>query len=344
MIRKTYTFANDGNTNDVYTLTNSKGSEVDVLTYGARITRIWMPDKNGNFDDLVVGGKTPEEYYLPHLAYFGATIGRYCNRIGQSQFELNDIVYNLEPNDNGHSLHGGTTENFDAKIWDATIEGDSLILRHFSRDGAGGYPGNLEVKLTVTLTEEDEIVLDYHATTDKDTLCNLTNHTYFNIGGQDTVHEHELMIKAKKITKADAHLIPHGEYEEVLDGPYSFYTPKLVGKDIYSDAEMIKLCNGYDLNYCIERETEHELEHVAYVYDRASGRRMDCYTTLCGVQLFTACKTKFSGKKEYVNHCGLCLETQGYPNSPRCPQYPTTTLKAGETYHEVTVYKFSVVK
>lgn len=343
MIKKTYSFEKNGKINDVYTISNAQGAEVDVLTYGARLIRISMPDKCGNFGDCLVGCKTPEDYYGEN-PYFGATIGRFGNRIGQSKFTLNGTTYYLEANDNQNTLHGGTTTNFDRQIWTAEIDGNTLKMSHVSPDGAGGYPGTMSVTVAFTLTDDNELIIEYNATTDKDTLCNLTNHAYFNIGGQDTVLGHELMIKSRQITPVDDELIPHGEYMDIDGTPYSFMPAKLLGKDMFSDAKFIKACNGYDFNYCIAREGE-GLEHFAYVYDRETGRKMDCYTTLPGVQLYTACGTGgFKGKKDYVNHCALCLETQGYPNSPNCPEYPSTVLKAGETYHEVTVYKFSVVK
>ena len=343
MIKKTYSFAMEGRMNDVYTLSNAKGYEVDILTYGARITRIYAPDKNGNFDDLIVGCEKVEDYYGEN-PYFGATIGRYGNRIEGARFTLNGREYHIEPNEKGNTLHGGYSSNFDRVIWEAEIKEDILIMSHVSPDGAGGFPGELKVKVCFSLSEDNELKIEYFATSDKDTVCNLTNHSYFNIGGQDTVLGHELMIKSRKMTKIDKDLIPHGEYEEIDGTPYSFYPAKLLGKDMFSDAEMIMHCNGFDFNYCIERESEHGLELCAAVYDSETGRKMECYTTLPGVQLYTACGTGgFKGKKDYVNHCALCLETQGYPNSPNCPEYPSTILRKEEIYHEITVYKFSVV-
>ena len=341
MIKKTYSFEKDGKMNDVYTLSNASGAEVDVLTYGARLIRISMPDKKGHFADCLVGCKTPEDYYGDN-PYFGATIGRYGNRIGDAKFTLNGTTYQLEANNGKNTLHGGNTANFDRQIWAAEIVKNRLVLSHVSPDGAGGYPGTMEVSVSFELTDANEIIIEYRAKSDKDTLCNLTNHAYFNIGGQDTVLGHELMINSRKITPVDAGLIPHGEFMDIENTPYSFLPAKLLGKDMFSDADMIKACNGYDFNYCLDR-IGRGLEHFAYVYDPETGRKMDCYTTLPGVQLYTACGTGgFKGKKDYVNHCALCLETQGYPNSPNCPEYPSTVLKAGEEYQEITVYKFSV--
>ena len=344
MITKTYSFEMNGQINDVYTLSNVNGYEVDVLTYGARITRIWAPDKKGYFDDLIVGCKKVEDYYQEN-PYFGATIGRYGNRIGGAKFSIDGKEYRIERNEKENTLHGGSSSNFDRVLWSAEIRDNTLVMKHTSPDGAGGFPGELKVEVHFSLSQENALKIEYFATTDKDTVCNLTNHSYFNIGGQDTVLGHELMIKSRKITKIDKDLIPHGEFEEIDGTPYSFYTAKLLGEDMFSDAEMIKHCNGFDFNYCIERETERDLELCASVYDKETGRKMDCYTTLPGIQLYTAGGTGgFKGKKEYVNHCAVCLETQGYPNSPNCPEYPSTLLRKGDTYHEITVYKFSIVE
>ncbi len=342
MIKKTYSFEKEGKTNDVYTLSNAQGGEVDILTYGARIIRISMPDKTGNFDDVIVGCKTPEDYYDDN-PYFGATIGRYGNRIENSTFKIDGVCYRLEANEPPHCLHGGYSSNFDRVVWTAKIENNRLCLSHLSPDGAGGFPGNLQVTVCFELTEKNELIIDYYATTDKDTHCNLTNHSYFNIGRQDTILGQELMINSHKMTPVDNELIPHGDYMDIDGTPFSFSPAKLLGKDMFSLEEPIHRCNGFDFNYCLDRKGK-GLEHFAYVYDKETGRRMDCYTTLPGVQLYTACGTGgFKGKKDYVNHCALCLETQCYPNTPNCPQYPTTLLKAGEEYKERTVYKFSVI-
>ncbi|MBQ7830960.1 MAG: galactose mutarotase [Clostridia bacterium] len=341
MIKNKRSFIKNGNTNDVYLLSNKNGMKVEILTYGARICKIDFPDRKGKFSDCIVGCKNPEDYYEEN-PYFGATIGRFCNRIGGAKFTLNGIEYHLEANDGNNTLHGGTTEDFSRVVWNAEIEGDRLILSHLSPDGAGGFPGNLQVFVSFRLTEENELILEYKATTDKDTPCSLTNHAYFNLGDEDTVLNHELMINAKQLTPVDKELIAHGELMDIENTPYSFLPAKKIGKDIKMNADMLVAANGYDFNYCLDR-IGRSLERFAYVYDEKSGRRMDCYTTMPGVQLYTACVTGgFVGKKTYVNHCALCLETQYFPNSPNCPQYPSSILKAGEEYHEITVYKFSI--
>jgi aldose 1-epimerase len=341
MVTKTYTFEKDGKQNAVYTLRNKNGLEADILTYGARLIRLTAPDKTGAFSDVIVGCKTPEDYYGDN-PYFGATIGRYGNRIGGGSFSLNGTVYSIEQNEGKNTLHGGFSANFDRVVWNAEIDGERLLLTHVSPDGAGGFPGTLTVQVAFTLTEENELKIEYTATSDKDTVCNLTNHSYFNLGNQPSILDHVLMIKSRQITPVDSELIPHGEYEDIEGTPYSFFPAKKLGKDMFSTAKLIAQCGGYDFNYCLNREGE-GLEHFATVYDEETGRQMDCYTTLPGVQLYTACALDvFEGKRRYEKYCAFCLETQGYPNAPNCPQYPSTVLKAGETYHEITVYRFSV--
>ena len=343
MITKIYSYEKDGQTYDVYKLQNAQGAYAEILTYGGRLHSLCVPDKNGELLDVIVGCKRYEDYFEEN-PYFGATIGRYGNRIGGGGFTLNGTYYPIETNEKGNTLHGGIAGAFNAKRWIAEVRGETLVLSHTSPDGESGFPGKLDVWVFFTMTDDNALVIEYAAVSDKDTVCNLTNHSYFNVGRQDTVLSHELMIKSRQMTPVDDELITHGEFMDIDGTPYSFYSGKLLGEDMFSDAKFIKQCNGYDFNYCLEREGD-GLEHFAYVYDKESGIKMDCYTTLPGVQLYTACSTGgFKGKKNYVNHCALCLETQCYPNSPNCPQYPTTTLKAGEKYHETTVYKFSVVK
>ena len=343
MITKTYSFEKDGKQNDVYTLRNANGLEADILTYGARLIRLIAPDKTGFFSDVIVGCKTPEDYYGEN-PYFGATIGRYGNRIGGGKFTLNGNVYEIEQNEGNNTLHGGYSANFDRVVWNAEIDGERLVLTHVSPDGAGGFPGQLTVNVAFTLNDQNELKIEYTATSDKDTVCNLTNHSYFNIGCQPTILNQTLMINAKQITPVDGELIPHGEYENIEGTPYSFLPAKKLGQDMFSDAKLIAQCKGYDFNYCLDRIGK-ALEHCATVYDEETGRKMDCYTTLPGIQLYTACAlNSFEGKRHYERYSALCLETQGYPNSPNCPQYPSTELKAGETYHEITVYRFSVKK
>ena len=345
MIAKTKTVSINGKTADVYTLTNDSRVEVDIFTFGARIIRISVPDRNGVFGDIIVGEKNPEDYIVkPNEAYFGATIGRYGNRIGGGRFSLNGVEYRLGANENGNTLHGGV-EGFDQKVWNAEICGEKLMMRRISADGEEGFPGELQVEVAFCLDENNALSIEYTAQSDKDTVCNLTNHSYFNLGGQDTVLGHELYINAHAITDVDKRLIPTGELIAVKGTAYDFTTPKKIGKDIFSDEKLVAQCGGYDFNYVLTRKTVNELEHCATAYDEESGRKLDCDTTLPAVQLYTGCGMDgLKGKKDYVRHGAFCLETQGYPDAPNHPNFPSTLLRAGETYQTKTVYRFSVVK
>lgn len=342
MIKKTYTFTDkNGAAVDVYTLENAKGMKMEVSTLGGRILTLTAPDRNGKLADVLMGLARPEDYVDNH-PYYGAFIGRYGNRIGGAKFTLGGKTYELEKNNGKNMLHGGFV-GFDRRLMTAKVDGDALVLSYHSPDGECGFPGNLDVDVKYELTDDGEVKLTYDAVSDADTLCNLTNHAYFNIGDDDTVLDQVLDINASRITPVDDELIPHGEFMDVIGTPYSFKGGVKLGKNMFSDDHMIALCHGFDFNYCLDRKTENDLEFCASVYDEKSGRYMECYTTLPGVQLYTSNTVKGSvGKKTYENYAALCLETQGFPNSPNCPEYPSTVLKKGEKYHTETVYKFSV--
>lgn len=341
MVKKTYTFTDKCGTVDVYTLENAKGMKMEVSTLGGRILTLTAPDRDGRFADVLMGLARPEDYVDNH-PYYGAFIGRYGNRIGGAEFTLGGKTYELEKNNGRNMLHGGFV-GFDRRLMTAKIDGEALVLSYHSPDGECGFPGNLDVDVKYELTDDGEVKLTYDAVSDADTLCNLTNHAYFNIGDDDTVLDQVLDINASRITPVDDELIPHGEFMDVIGTPYSFKGGVKLGKNMFSDDHMIALCHGFDFNYCLDRKTENDLEFCASVYDEKSGRYMECYTTLPGVQLYTSNTVKGSvGKKTYENYAALCLETQGFPNSPNCPEYPSTVLKKGEKYHTETVYKFSV--
>lgn len=341
MIKKTYTFTDKCGTVDVYTLTNAKGMKMEVSALGGRILTLTAPDRDGKLADVLMGLARPEDYVDNH-PYYGAFIGRYGNRIGGAKFTLGGKTYELEKNNGRNMLHGGFV-GFDRRLMTAKIDGEALVLSYHSPDGECGFPGNLDVDVKYELTDDGEVKLTYDAVSDADTLCNLTNHAYFNIGDDDTVLDQVLDINASRITPVDDELIPHGEFMDVIGTPYSFKGGVKLGKNMFSDDHMIALCHGFDFNYCLDRKTENDLEFCASVYDEKSGRYMECYTTLPGVQLYTSNTVKGSvGKKTYENYAALCLETQGFPNSPNCPEYPSTVLKKGEKYHTETVYKFSV--
>ena len=326
-----------------YTITNPSGMQVSILNYGGTITGIITPDKDGNKGNVVLSYDSLSGYLQKGNPFFGALIGRYGNRIAAGNFTLDGKTYHLATNNNGNSLHGGI-KGFDKVIWNAEkLPGDSsLQLTYLSKDGEEGYPGNLNVKVVYSLSANNELKIDYAATTDKATPVNLTNHSYFNLsaGKDSTILNHRLMINAAKFTEVNDNLIPTGKLPDVKGTPMDFTAEKEVGKDL----QQVK--GGYDHNYVLNRNGN-DLEKAAAVYHPASGRFMEVWTTQPGVQFYTGnfldgTLTHTANGAKYLQHAALCLETQHFPDSPNQPTFPTTILKPGETYHGTTVYKFSV--
>lgn len=332
----------DGKPVTEYTLKNSSGMQVSILNYGGTVTRIIVPDKNGNMGDVVLGFDSFDGYLQKNEPYFGALIGRFANRIANAKFSLDGRTYTLAANNNGNSLHGGN-KGFDKVLWTAQkLSDSSLKLNYQSKDGEEGYPGNVDVEVIYTLSSDNSLKLDYTATTDKATPINLTNHSYFNLsaGKDSTILNHELQLNAEKYTPVNDKLIPTGEIAEVKNTPMDFKQPKTIGRDI----EKVK--GGYDHNWVLDRNGN-GLEKAATLYEPNSGRFMEVFTTQPGIQFYsgnfldgTLQYTK-KGQK-YVQHGALCLETQHYPDSPNRPAFPNTILKPGEVYRQTTVYKFSV--
>lgn len=332
----------DGKPVTEYTLKNSSGMQVSILNYGGTVTRIIVPDKNGNMGDVVFGFDSFDGYLQKNEPYFGALIGRFANRIANAKFSLDGRTYTLAANNNGNSLHGGN-KGFDKVLWTAQkLSDSSLKLNYQSKDGEEGYPGNVDVEVIYTLSSDNSLKLDYTATTDKATPINLTNHSYFNLsaGKDSTILNHELQLNAEKYTPVNDKLIPTGEIAEVKNTPMDFKQPKTIGRDI----EKVK--GGYDHNWVLDRNGN-GLEKAATLYEPNSGRFMEVFTTQPGIQFYsgnfldgTLQYTK-KGQK-YVQHGALCLETQHYPDSPNRPAFPNTILKPGEVYRQTTVYKFSV--
>ena len=340
MICNSYSFVKDGKENKVYTLSTSGGFEVDVLDYGARSISVRKKNSQGDFKEFVVGPEKPEDYYKPAFAYNGATVGRYANRIGEAKFTLNGKEYLLNANQNGHCLHGGGDSGFHNKIWNSRIEGDALVLELTSPDGAGGFPGETLVSVKYSVNE-DCLTIEYSALSNKDTHCNLTNHAYFTLNNRDTRRLYAY-INSNEITKFDKDFVARGEFSDIIGTAYSFNPEKQIGKDIAdTDDYFIRQRNGYDTNYCINRKTVSDIEHCAYVYDKESKMRIDCYSTMPGFQFYA---TKNSGKlsEQTKDYNAFCLEPQYYPNTPNCPTYPSTLLKAGVKRVDVIVYKFSM--
>lgn len=323
-----------------FTLKNDRGMEVDIISYGAIITAIRVPDKNHEPGDVVLGFDSLEEYLGDH-PYFGAAIGRVCNRLGNARFELDGKIFSVTANEGANQLHGGN-KGFDKQLWTASTskspEQVSLIMGYESPDGEEGYPGNLLVEIEYSLNDNNELGIRFRAKTDKPTHVNLTNHSYFNLNNcLGNVHDYELFIDSKAICELNEESICTGKILEVKDGPYDFRTPAAIG-DRIGEVGM-----GYDINYVLDIP-EGELTRIAAVYDPASGRTLEVLTTLPGVQLYTSNyidHIKGKGGLYYEKHGAVCLETQYYPDSANHPTFPSTILRPGEIFDELTIYRFS---
>lgn len=337
----------EGVTADVYQLKNTNGVAVEITNFGGIVLTLNVPDKNGEFDDVVLGYEKPEDY-LVSKPYFGAIIGRFANRIENSEFELNDIVYKVAANDGKNHLHGGLV-GFNKVLWhaetDSSGDKDSLILTYRSKDMEEGYPGNLDVKVTYVLTSDNALEIHYHATCDKDTVINLTNHSYFNLSGHASgdILKHQLMIKSNAITENDQFSIPTGKIREVSGTPMDFRKLTPIGDSIETDYDQIKYAAGFDHNWIVNVNGKTP-DKIAEVYDTKSGRVMEVYTTKPGVQLYTGNFLDGTdigkGNVPYNKRNALCLETQFYPNSIKHKHFPSPILKAGEEYNHITTYKF----
>jgi aldose 1-epimerase len=340
----------DGRTAHLFTLSNEEGTEVKITNYGGIITSLMVADKDGELEDIVLGFDSLEGYLQEGVPYFGAIIGRYANRIANAAFELDGQRYQLAANDGPNHLHGGE-QGFDKVLWDAESfegeEGVGVRLQYLSKDGEEGYPGNLSVEVSYTLTNDNELKIDYTATTDKPTVVNLTNHAYFNLAGHDhgTIIDHLVMIKAEEFLPVDENLIPTGELRPVKDTPFDFTKATLVGRKINKkDHEQIARGQGYDHCWVLNGE-EGEMKLAASVHEPASGRYMEVHTTKPGIQFYTGnfLDGSLRGKGALYSHrSGLCLETQYFPDSPNQPHFPSAELRPGETYQTQTIYTFSV--
>ncbi len=334
----------------LYTLKNESGMTVRVTNYGAIVTSIIVPDRNGKQADVALGYDRVEDYInAVDKPYFGAVVGRYGNRIAKGEFTLDGETYSLLKNNGENHLHGGAI-GFDKVVWTVVeyVEGQALTLSYLAKDKEEGYPGNLQLKITYTLADDNSLVVDYHATTDKATPVNVTQHTYFNLKGEGegTILDHQLMLNAKKFTPVDESLIPTGEMPTVAGTPFDFTTPKAIGRDIGQQNEQLVFGLGYDHNWILDTDgQEGELSLAAKVHEPSSGRVMEIYTTEPGIQFY--CGNFLDGRlrgksgKPYVHRGGFCLETQHFPDSPNQPNFPSTILKPGETYDSKTVFKFS---
>jgi len=337
----------DGKPSNLYVLKNSN-IVAAITNYGARVVSLLVPDKNGKMTDVVVGFDNVNDYTQGSDTYFGAIVGRYGNRIAKGKFELDGKEYTLPTNNGPNSLHGGDT-GFSRKVWDAQQLNDSTLqLTYVSKDGEEGYPGTLTAKVTYTVMGNQGLKIDYYATTDKKTVVNLTNHSYFNLNGEGsgTINNHLMMINADKFTPVDSTLIPTGNLESVANTPLDFRSPTAIGARINDTSSVqLKYGKGYDHNFVIN-PTNDSLTKAAEVMGDQSGIVMDVYTDQPGMQFYggnfmDGSHTIKGGKKDNYR-TAFCLETQHYPDSPNHPDFPSTTLSPGEVYKTTTIYEFSV--
>lgn len=342
----------DGRTVYLYELSNSYGEKLTVTNFGGKMVNLFLIDRNGQLDDVIMGFDTFDQYMVKN-PYFGTLVGRCANRIRNASYQWDDKEYLLDSNIPPHHLHGGEL-GFDKRLWNAecVVENgqEKLKLSLLSEDGDQGYPGNLWVEVYYSLNDDKELSIEYFARTDDDTVVNLTNHCYYNLAGHDsgTILNHFVWLNSDCITAIDGENIPTGEICEVEGTPFDFRKPTLIGERIRANHEWLKQADGYDINYILNKGKEGNLEKFCTVYEPISGRFMEGFTTSPAVQFYTANNIKgdftFVGKNgfRYPQYCGLCLETQYYPDSPHHPRFPSVILKKGNEYKENTVFRFSI--
>jgi aldose 1-epimerase len=337
----------DGTPVEIFTLSDGP-YEARIATYGGVVVSLKVPDRNGKSGDVVLGFDNLDGYVAnfngPGDAFFGALIGRYANRIAHGSFTLDGKKYSLPLNNGENSLHGGP-HGFNNVVWKAKPIANGVELTYLSKDGEAGYPGNLTATVRYTLIKGD-LRIDYSATTDKDTVVNLTNHSYFNLAGQGNILNHQLTLHASRFTPVDAGLIPTGELKSVDATPFDFRKPTAVGERINANDDQLHLGHGYDHNWVLDKDNDSgKLSEAAEVYDPSSGRVLKVLTDQPGIQFYSGNfldgSIKGKGGKPDELHAALCLETQRFPDSPNHPDFPSTELKPGQTYHSTTVFRFS---
>jgi aldose 1-epimerase len=342
----------DGRQVDIYTLSNEKGMEVAITNFGGAVVKLKVPDRKGKVDDVVLGYETLEGY-VSDKASLGALIGRYGNRIAHGSFSLNGVSHTLRKNDGDNTLHGGP-QGFSKRLWTAkdvsSNNRQALELTYLSTDGEEGFPGNLAVKVVYTLTEQNELFIAYSATSDKETVINLTNHSYFNLAGQGNgdILAHRLMIRSDRFTVVDSSLIPTGELRPVKDTPFDFGRPAMIGSRIDQNDPQLTIGRGYDHNWVLSEPDLKKPVLAAEAFDSGSGRVLEVLTTEPGLQFYSGnfLDGTIHGKegKVYGRRFGFCLETQHFPDSPNHPAFPSTALKPGQIYTTTTIFRFSTRK
>ena len=337
----------DGTEVSIFTLRNAKGTEARISNYGGLLVSLKVPDRNGNLGDVVLGYDNLADY-IKETPYFGALIGRYGNRIARGKFTLDGHEYTLATNNYPNALHGGV-KGFDKVVWHpqmtASSDGPSLKLTYLSKDGEEGYPGNLSVTVVYTLLDDNALRVDYTATTDKDTVLNLTQHSYFNLAGKGDILGHVVMMPADKFTPVDSTLIPTGELRSVEGTPFDFRTPTAIGARINQDDEQLKFGKGYDHNWVFNKSVG-DFTKLARVYEPTTGRVLEVFSTEPGLQFYSGNfldgTLKGKGGWVYQFRNGFCMEPQHFPDSPNKPQFPSVVLKPGQIYKNLIVFKFSV--
>ena len=340
----------DKKNTDLFVLTNTNGCELTVTNYGAKIVSLMVPDKDGTLVDVVTGHDSIDDYLASSEPYFGAVCGRTANRIANGKFELDGKTYSLAVNNGPNSLHGGV-KGFNAVVWDVKeVRDNSIKLQYLSSDGEEGYPGNLTVTVTYTVTNENAVIIDYKATTDMPTILNLTNHSYFNLSGAGnaSINDHILTINADTYLPTDATAIPYGPADEVKETPMDFTTPHTIGSRINEDFQQLLYGKGYDHTYVLNKKYKDEFSFCARCESPKTGIVMEVYKSETGMQLYTGnwMTDKLIGKngQTYPSRAAVCFETQHYPDSINKPEYPTTELHPGETFNSKTSFKFTVQK
>jgi aldose 1-epimerase len=340
----------NGKQTTLFTLQNKNGMKVTLTNYGGKIVNIWVPDKSGNLADILLGFNTIDEYVKGSKS-FGATVGRYANRIAKATFTLDSVAYQLPVNNGPNCIHGGP-DGFYSKVFDAkeveTAEGKVVEMHYVSPDGESGFPGKLDFNVSFKLTEKNELVINYTATTDKPTVLNVTNHSYFNLKGEGKgeITGIEVVVNGDSIAEvANKEMIPTGVYRNILNTPMDFKAPRIAGKDIDADYDQLNYGGGYDHAWILNKTKKGELSFAASAYEPENGRFMEVYTTEPSVQFFTGNSLNGSqtGKSgvAYAKRTGFCFETQHLPDSPNHPNFPSTVLRPGETFNSTTIFKFS---
>lgn len=343
--KKVFGTAKSGETVYEYYISNSKGMKAGVINYGAILVDLYVPDKEGKLADVVLGHDSLEPYFT-NGSFLGTVIGPSANRTGGASFELEGVRYSLDKNDGPNNLHSHMELGYHKQVWQVQEGEDFVTFSLEDKDGSMGFPGNKKISVTYTVTEDNELKLHYHGSSDKNTVINLTNHAYFNLAGHNVgkIYDHRMKLNASHYTPVAAGGIPTGEIAPVKDTPFDFLAGKKVGEDIGADNEQLKLVGGYDHNFVIDG-ADGTLREIAQVSEETSGRKMKVFTTLPGVQFYAGnFIDKQVGKEgaKYEPRCGLCLETQFFPDTVNKPNFPSNIFGPGRDYDSVTVYQFVV--